>query len=281
MKVQKFILLIHPLFSTDTKAPNSLYISFQNSPKYPSHPPLSLSFPEPFVFTLFCVSSPLDSAMALLPSKSTPLFSLLFLVTLQCHVASSALLLSLKHHQNSIHHQRPMIHANQSNCALFVGTWVRDDTYPLYQPSSCPMIDPQFNCKMYGRPDSDYLKYRWRPLNCELPRYTPLPLNCKQHKSSNSVLKIAFFLFCFCILSSEWFCSVFLVGSMGLSFWWEWRAKPSCLWVTHWGAINGSHWYVWYMLQCLRHKLNWSGESHSQPSDSWWAYFGHFLSASQ
>lgn len=109
-----------------------------------------------------------QSSSVSLPSLS----ALLLLVSLQCHVASSALLYSLKHHHNSIHHQRPMIHANQTNCAMFVGTWVHDDTYPLYQSSSCPIIDPQFNCKMFGRPDSDYLKYRWRPLNCELPRYT-------------------------------------------------------------------------------------------------------------
>ncbi|KAE9594182.1 hypothetical protein Lal_00001399 [Lupinus albus] len=95
----------------------------------------------------------------------------LFLVSLQCHVASSALILSLRHHHNQLHHQRPMIHSNQTNCALFMGTWVRDDTYPLYQSSSCPIIDPEFNCQMYGRPDSSYLKYRWRPLNCELPRF--------------------------------------------------------------------------------------------------------------
>ncbi|KAB1225747.1 Protein PMR5 [Morella rubra] len=64
-----------------------------------------------------------------------------------------------------------MILANQSTCALFAGSWVRDDSYPLYQSSNCPIIDPEFNCQMYGRPDSDYLKYRWQPLNCELPSF--------------------------------------------------------------------------------------------------------------
>lgn len=106
--------------------------------------------------------------MAPLPS----IFPLLFFLTFQTHIAFSALLLTLKHHHNYFHHQSPMIHANQTNCALFLGTWIPDDTEPLYQPSTCPIIDPQFNCKMYGRPDSDYLKYRWRPINCDLPRYT-------------------------------------------------------------------------------------------------------------
>lgn len=90
----------------------------------------------------------------------------------QSHIASSALIMSLKkHHSNSKHPRRsPMFQTNQTNCALFAGTWVRDDTYPLYQYANCPIIDAQFNCQMYGRPDSDYLKYRWSPINCELPR---------------------------------------------------------------------------------------------------------------
>jgi len=92
-------------------------------------------------------------------------FSLLILVlSLQCHVASSAVLSGMKQHHNQ---------TDQTTCSLFVGAWVRDETerYPLYHSSSCPVIDPEFNCQMYGRPDSGYLKYRWKPLSCELPRY--------------------------------------------------------------------------------------------------------------
>lgn len=55
-----------------------------------------------------------------------------------------------------------------------MGTWVRDESYPVYQSSACPIIDPEFNCQMYGRPDSDYLKYRWQPANCVLPRFDGL-----------------------------------------------------------------------------------------------------------
>ncbi|KAG4974771.1 hypothetical protein JHK87_031592 [Glycine soja] len=124
--------------------------------------------------------------MALLHS----LFALLFLLlSLQLHTVSCALLLSLRHHHNTLHQQRPMIHANQTNCALFVGTWVQDDSYPIYQSSNCPIIDPQFNCKMFGRPDSDYLRYRWRPLNCDLPRYP------QKLKAKTFLTKITFLLF--------------------------------------------------------------------------------------
>ncbi|KAL2975763.1 hypothetical protein AAZX31_14G180300 [Glycine max] len=99
---------------------------------------------------------------------------LVLVVSLQCQVASSAVLLSMKHKHNHVNNQRPMVQkTNQSICSLFEGAWVRDETegYPLYQSSSCPIIDPEFNCQMYGRPDSDYLKYRWKPVDCELPRF--------------------------------------------------------------------------------------------------------------
>lgn len=57
------------------------------------------------------------------------------------------------------------------NCDLFDGEWVRDDSYPLYKPGSCSLIDEQFNCIINGRPDKDYQKYKWKPKSCTLPRY--------------------------------------------------------------------------------------------------------------
>lgn len=117
---------------------------------------------------------------------------LICIVLVQFHIASSALLLGLRNHHHNSHHRHPMLQANQTTCALFMGTWVHDDSYPIYQSSACSIIDPEFNCQMYGRPDSDYLKYRWKPANCELPRSVILSKLCVSVPCldvSNSVTK--------------------------------------------------------------------------------------------
>ncbi|GMI70179.1 hypothetical protein HRI_000687200 [Hibiscus trionum] len=57
-----------------------------------------------------------------------------------------------------------------NQCRIFDGKWVRDESYPLYPPGSCPYIDESFNCFVNGRPDRGYEKYRWQPNGCILPR---------------------------------------------------------------------------------------------------------------
>ncbi|KAF8397267.1 hypothetical protein HHK36_016177 [Tetracentron sinense] len=111
-------------------------------------------------------------------------FSILFLIVVQAHIASSAQLVGLKNHHHINQKRKPVLQANQTSCNLFLGSWVRDETYPVYHSLDCPIIDPEFNCQMYGRPDTDYERYLWRPAGCELPRFNGLDFLVKMRGKS-------------------------------------------------------------------------------------------------
>ncbi|XP_060215507.1 protein trichome birefringence-like 33 [Lycium barbarum] len=64
------------------------------------------------------------------------------------------------------------IRESEKDCNLFSGKWVWDEsTRPLYEESECPYLLPQVTCQEHGRPDKDYLYWRWQPSDCLIPRF--------------------------------------------------------------------------------------------------------------
>ncbi|GAV59723.1 PC-Esterase domain-containing protein/PMR5N domain-containing protein [Cephalotus follicularis] len=84
-------------------------------------------------------------------------------------------------HALSVENERNPTTANESGgnsstertekCDFFKGSWLRDEDYPIYKPGSCPYVDEAFDCQTNGRPDFDYLKWRWKPDGCDLPMF--------------------------------------------------------------------------------------------------------------
>ncbi|RZC89045.1 hypothetical protein C5167_030738 [Papaver somniferum] len=58
-----------------------------------------------------------------------------------------------------------------SKCDILNGTWVFDESYPLYKSDSCPFIDEGFSCEANGRLNTNYMKWRWQPHDCNIPRF--------------------------------------------------------------------------------------------------------------
>ncbi|XP_004229386.1 protein trichome birefringence-like 6 [Solanum lycopersicum] len=60
---------------------------------------------------------------------------------------------------------------NKKECDITKGKWVFDESYPLYTNASCPYIDEGFSCETNGRLDKNYMKWRWQPQDCDIPRF--------------------------------------------------------------------------------------------------------------
>ncbi|KAL2470290.1 Protein trichome birefringence-like 4 [Abeliophyllum distichum] len=59
-----------------------------------------------------------------------------------------------------------------ASCDIYNGHWVMEEDFKLiYEPGSCPFVGDAFNCFKNGRPDSDYFRLRWKPHDCEIPRF--------------------------------------------------------------------------------------------------------------
>lgn len=60
----------------------------------------------------------------------------------------------------------------EEECDLFNGRWVKEPKGPSYTNESCRTLPELKNCGKYGKEDG-YLYWRWKPDDCELPRFDP------------------------------------------------------------------------------------------------------------
>ena len=60
-----------------------------------------------------------------------------------------------------------------TTCNIFSGEWIPNNDAPYYTNETCGVIHEYQNCMKHGRPDTGYLKWRWKPDGCELPVFDP------------------------------------------------------------------------------------------------------------
>ncbi|KAM7268349.1 hypothetical protein ACFE04_010515 [Oxalis oulophora] len=59
----------------------------------------------------------------------------------------------------------------EKQCSIFSGKWIPYLKGPYYTNLSCNLIDDEQNCVKLGRNDTDFMKWRWKPNECELPMF--------------------------------------------------------------------------------------------------------------
>ncbi|KAJ9682964.1 hypothetical protein PVL29_018808 [Vitis rotundifolia] len=55
-------------------------------------------------------------------------------------------------------------------CDMIGGKWTQSPKGPYYTNVTSRILDQQ-NCMKFGRPDTEFLKWRWKPDECELPMF--------------------------------------------------------------------------------------------------------------
>ncbi|KAE8735844.1 Protein trichome birefringence-like 19 [Hibiscus syriacus] len=95
----------------------------------------------------------------------------IFILTLSLILISSITLSFLK--SSHLHLPLPSIpRSSDKSCDVFKGKWVPyPQGPPYYSNETCRMIIDQQNCMKFGRPDTEFMKWRWKPDECQLPLF--------------------------------------------------------------------------------------------------------------
>ncbi|KAM7506914.1 hypothetical protein LguiA_017367 [Lonicera macranthoides] len=116
-----------------------------------------------------------------LPTSSTkyilPILTLVIITTLSLYSRNTSLSLlhSLELNINALIPANataaPLGSSLKHECNIFNGNWVPYDKGPYYTNETKCVIDDRQNCIKYGRPDTEFMKWRWKPDECELPLF--------------------------------------------------------------------------------------------------------------
>ncbi|KAK7399124.1 hypothetical protein VNO78_10300 [Psophocarpus tetragonolobus] len=66
-----------------------------------------------------------------------------------------------------------LVQPHSEKCDYFNGDWVPNPSGPLYTDETCDLIEAHQNCLKNGRPDREFLYWRWLPRDCDLPQFDP------------------------------------------------------------------------------------------------------------
>eukprot|EP00250_Pteridium_aquilinum_P011147 c19864_g3_i1 orf=67-1554(+) len=64
-----------------------------------------------------------------------------------------------------------LIDFSVGGCNIWKGKWIPHHMKPAYTNMTCKFIQGHQNCLSNGRPDHQYLQWRWKPHDCELPLF--------------------------------------------------------------------------------------------------------------
>ncbi|EOA22444.1 hypothetical protein CARUB_v10003090mg [Capsella rubella] len=135
--------------------------------------PESGPIPSPTNPTPLTQQSP--SSNQILSPKSSPIPAPLNHLSLRHRNSSSNQISSSDDHSSPVTTSpaRTRIRDDEQKCDLFSGEWVPNEEAPYYTNMTCWAIHDHQNCIKYGRPDTGFMRWRWKPDSCDLPIIDP------------------------------------------------------------------------------------------------------------
>jgi len=104
-------------------------------------------------------------------AKNIPKGVLALPLTLLVVVVLIPLIINLHESYSNLYYGGSLESPENLSCNIFSGNWVAYSGGPYYDNKNCPFIAYKQNCFMHGRPDRDFLKWRWKPDECDLPLF--------------------------------------------------------------------------------------------------------------